>query len=167
MQILHWQTSCAPICTAQLPQLKIGMDILLKEEHVAVDSWMGHGGFFQDSRGGTACHGKAGMNAPITVMDTASEGGAWGMAILAAFMKEKETGETLSSYLNDKIFAGQTGTTLQPEPEDVKGFEAFLKSTRDCFLRRRQPLPQNNFLVVKLCLHDTHLSEKLVGCRKK
>ena len=66
---------------------------------------------------------------PVTTiyMDTASEGGAWGMAILAAFMKEKETGETLSSYLNDKIFAGQTGTTLQPEPEDVKGFEAFLE----------------------------------------
>ena len=77
----------------------------------------------------------AGMNAPITVMDTASEGGAWGMAILAAFMKEKETGETLSSYLNDKIFAGQTGTTLQPEPEDVKGFEAFpgrVQETASC-----------------------------------
>ena len=106
--------------------LKIGMDILLKEEHVAVDSLMGHGGFFKTPVVGQRVMA-AGMNAPITVMDTASEGGAWGMAILAAFMKEKETGETLSSYLNDKIFAGQTGTTLQPEPEDVKGFEAFLE----------------------------------------
>ena len=106
--------------------LKIGMDILLKEEHVAVDSLMGHGGFFKTPMVGQRVMA-AGMNAPITVMDTASEGGAWGMAILAAFMKEKETGETLSSYLNDKIFAGQTGTTLQPEPEDVKGFEAFLE----------------------------------------
>ena len=103
--------------------LKIGMDILLKEEHVAVDSLMGHGGFFKTPVVGQRVMA-AGMNAPITVMDTASEGGAWGMA---AFMKEKETGETLSSYLNDKIFAGQTGTTLQPEPEDVKGFEAFLE----------------------------------------
>ena len=106
--------------------LKIGMDILLKEEHVAVDSLMGHGGFFKTPLVGQRVMA-AGMNAPITVMDTASEGGAWGMAVLAAFMKEKETGETLSSYLNDKIFAGQTGTTLQPEPEDVKGFEAFLE----------------------------------------
>lgn len=106
--------------------LKIGMDILLKEEHVAVDSLMGHGGFFKTPVVGQRVMA-AGMNAPITVMDTASEGGAWGMAILAAFMKEKETGEPLSSYLNDKIFAGQTGTTLQPEPEDVKGFEAFLE----------------------------------------
>ena len=106
--------------------LKIGMDILLKEEHVAVDSLMGHGGFFKTPVVGQRVMA-AGMNAPITVMDTASEGGAWGIAILAAFMKEKKDGETLSSYLNDKIFAGQTGTTLKPEPEDVKGFEAFLE----------------------------------------
>ena len=106
--------------------LKIGMDILLKEEHVAVDSLMGHGGFFKTPVVGQRVMA-AGMNAPITVMDTASEGGAWGIAILAAFMKEKKDGETLSSYLNGKIFAGQTGTTLKPEPEDVKGFEAFLE----------------------------------------
>ena len=106
--------------------LKIGMDILLKEEHVAVDSLMGHGGFFKTPVVGQLVMA-AGMNAPITVMDTASEGGAWGIAILAAFMKEKKDGETLSSYLNDKIFAGQTGTTLNPDVEDVKGFDAFLE----------------------------------------
>ena len=106
--------------------LKIGMDILLKEEHVAVDSLMGHGGFFKTPVVGQRVMA-AGMNAPITVMDTASEGGAWGIAILAAFMKEKKDGEPLSSYLNDKIFAGQTGTTWNPDPEDVKGFEVFLE----------------------------------------
>ena len=106
--------------------LKIGMDILLKEEHVAVDSLMGHGGFFKTPVVGQRVMA-AGMNAPITVMDTASEGGAWGIVILAAFMKEKKDGETLSSYLNDKIFAGQTGTTLNPDVEDVKGFDAFLE----------------------------------------
>lgn len=106
--------------------LKIGTDILLKEEHVAVDSLMGHGGFFKTPVVGQRVMA-AGMNAPITVMDTASEGGAWGIAILAAFMKEKKDGEPLSSYLNDKIFAGQTGTTWNPDPEDVKGFEAFLE----------------------------------------
>ena len=115
--------------------LKIGMDILLKEEHVAVDSLMGHGGFFKTPVVGQRVMA-AGMNAPITVMDTASEGGAWGIAILAAFMKEKKDGEPLSSYLNDKIFAGQTGTTWNPDPEDVKGFEAFLEEYKKAPSRR-------------------------------
>ena len=69
----------------------------------------------------------AAMNAPVTVMDTASEGGAWGMAILAAYMQEKGEDETLSAYLNDKIFAGQTGSTIAPIVEDVEGFDAFLE----------------------------------------
>ncbi len=145
--------------------LKIGMDILLKEEHVAVDSLMGHGGFFKTPVVGQRVMA-AGMNAPITVMDTASEGGAWGMAILAAFMKEKETGENLSSYLNDKIFAGQTGTTLQPDPEDVKGFEAFLEEYKRLLPAEKAALSQNNFSVVKLCLHDTYVSESLQDVEK-
>ena len=69
----------------------------------------------------------AAMNAPVTVMDTASEGGAWGMAVLAAYMYEKEEGETLPDYLSEKIFAGQTGTTIVPKPEDVAGFDAFIE----------------------------------------
>ena len=68
----------------------------------------------------------AAMNAPVTVMDTASEGGAWGMAVLAAFMEEKAEGETLPDYLSNKIFAGQTGTTIAPKAEDVAGFDAFI-----------------------------------------
>ena len=67
------------------------------------------------------------MNAPVTVMDTASEGGAWGMAVLAAFLKEREADETLPDYLSNRIFAGQTGTTIAPEPEDVAGFDAFVE----------------------------------------
>ena len=106
--------------------LKIGNDILLKEEHVKVDSLMGHGGLFKTPVVGQQLMAAA-MNAPVTVMDTASEGGPWGIAILACYMQEKEQGETLSDYLNNKIFAGQTGTTIAPKPEDVAGFDAFIE----------------------------------------
>ena len=106
--------------------LKIGNDILLKEEQVQVDSLTGHGGLFKTPVVGQQLMAAA-MNAPVTVMDTASEGGAWGMAVLAAYMYEKEENETLPDYLSGKIFAGQTGTTIAPKPEDVAGFDAFIE----------------------------------------
>ena len=106
--------------------LKIGNDILMKEEHVKVDSLMGHGGLFKTPVVGQQLMAAA-FNSPVTVMDTASEGGAWGMAVLAAFMQEKEEQETLPEYLTDKIFAGQTGTTIAPKAEDVAGFDAFVE----------------------------------------
>lgn len=109
-----------------LAALKVGNDILLKEEKVAVDSLMGHGGLFKTPVVGQKMLAAA-LNAPVTVMDTASEGGPWGMAVLAAFMLEKN-GETLSEYLNNRIFAGQTGTTIAPHAEDVAGFDAFTAS---------------------------------------
>ncbi len=106
--------------------LKIGNDILLKEENVKVDSLMGHGGLFKTPVVGQQLMAAA-FNSPVTVMDTASEGGAWGVAVLAAFMVEKAAGETLPDYLNNKIFAGQTGTTIEPKAEDVAGFDAFIE----------------------------------------
>ena len=106
--------------------LKIGNDILLKEEHVKVDSLMGHGGLFKTPVVGQQFMAAA-FNSPVTVMDTASEGGAWGMAVLAAYMSEKAEGETLPDYLSDKIFAGQTGSTIAPKAEDVAGFDSFVE----------------------------------------
>lgn len=106
--------------------LKIGNDILLKEEHIKVDSLMGHGGLFKTPVVGQQLMAAA-MNAPVTVMDTASEGGPWGIAILACYMQEKTAGESLADYLHNRIFAGQTGTTIDPKPEDVKGFDAFIE----------------------------------------
>ena len=119
-----------------LATLKIGLDILLKEEKVSVDSITGHGGLFKTPVVGQSMMAAA-MNAPVTVMDTASEGGAWGMAVLAAFMEEKEENETLTSYLAEKIFAGQTGTTIAPNPEDVAGFDAFIKKYVSCLPAER------------------------------
>ncbi len=106
--------------------LKIGNDILLKEENVKVDSLMGHGGLFKTPVVGQQLMAAA-MNAPVTVMDTASEGGPWGIAILACYMNEKKDGESLADYLSNRIFAGQTGTTIEPRQEDVAGFDRFIE----------------------------------------
>ncbi|MCI8287923.1 MAG: ATPase, partial [Lachnospiraceae bacterium] len=111
---------------SSMAALKIGNDILLKEEQVKVDSLTGHGGLFKTPVVGQQLMAAA-MNAPVTVMDTASEGGAWGMAVLAAYMEEREEGETLPDYLSNKIFAGQTGITIAPKSEDVAGFDRFIE----------------------------------------
>lgn len=111
---------------SSMAALKIGNDILRKEEQVKVDSLTGHGGLFKTPVVGQQLMAAA-MNTPVTVMDTASEGGAWGMAVLAAYRYEKGENETLPDYLADRIFAGQTGSTIEPVPEDVAGFDAFIE----------------------------------------
>ena len=68
----------------------------------------------------------AAMDTPVTVMDTASEGGAWGIAVLAQYLAVNKDNESLADYLSNKVFVGQSGTTLEPDAEDVKGFDDFL-----------------------------------------
>ncbi len=109
-----------------LGALKIGNDILLKEEGVKVDKLLGHGGLFKTKGVGQQILADA-MNTPISVMETAGEGGAWGIAVLASYMIQKSEGETLGAYLNEKVFAGQEGSSLDPDPEGVKGFDEFIK----------------------------------------
>lgn len=109
-----------------LATLKIGMDILLKEEGVQVDKLLGHGGLFKTKGVGQQILADA-MNTPISVMETAGEGGAWGIAVLASYMIQKEEGETLGAYLNNKVFAGQEGSELAPNAEGVKGFDEFIR----------------------------------------
>ncbi len=109
-----------------LAALKVGNDILRKEEHATVDRLMGHGGLFKTPVVGQRILAAA-MGAPVTVMDTASEGGAWGIAVLAAYMLERSEGESLADYLDNRIFAGQTGTTIEPLAEDMEGFDSFVE----------------------------------------
>ena len=97
-----------------------------KEEAVKVDEMFGHGGLFK-TRGVGQSIAAAAINSSVSVMETAGEGGAWGIALLAAYMKNKEDNETLEAYLNNKIFAGQAGSKLEPKAEDVAGFEKFMK----------------------------------------
>lgn len=104
--------------------LKIGMDILAKEQ-VAIDSLTGHGGLFKTPVVGQK-YMAAACGAPVTCMETAGEGGPYGMALLAAYMLEKTEGETLEDYLNTHVFAGAKGVTLAPEKADVEGFHDYI-----------------------------------------
>lgn len=104
--------------------LKVGCDIMLKEEGVKLDRITGHGGIFKTERVGQSFLAAA-LGVPVTLMKTAGEGGAWGMAVLANYLVQKDKGETLADYLENKVFAGQEGVTLAPDPEDEKGFNAF------------------------------------------
>ena len=106
------------------------MDILQKEEQVQMDSLLGHGGFFKTKGVGQSIL-PAAVNVPVSVMETAGEGGPWGMALLAAYMLEKEAGETLEEYLENRVFAGKTGVCVEPEPEEAAGFEAFLERYKE------------------------------------
>ena len=105
--------------------LKIGMDILA-EEKVAIDSLTGHGGLFKTPVVGQK-YMAAACNAPVTCMETAGEGGPYGMALLAAYMLNKVEGESLEAYLNDHVFADAKGTTMQPDQADVDGFNAYIR----------------------------------------
>ncbi len=104
--------------------LKLGNDILLKEEGVTVDRLYGHGGIFKTPVVGQRILGAA-LHAPVAVMTTAGEGGAWGIALLASYMVNKEENESLSDYLEQKIFKGDLGVVVEPTKEDIDGFDAF------------------------------------------
>ena len=110
-----------------LGAIKIGMDILAKQENVRLDELLGHGGLFKTPGVGQRVVAAA-VNTPVSVMETAGEGGAWGIAVLANYMKNKEQGETLGEYLDHKVFAGQSSTRIEPDAKDVEGFESFIKS---------------------------------------
>lgn len=105
--------------------LKIGLDLMLKEEGVKVDEMYGHGGYFKTKGVGTKIAAAA-INAPVSVMETASEGGAWGIALLAAYMDNKN-GMSLSEYLSAKIFNNTGCEKCAPEAKDVEGFDAFIE----------------------------------------
>ncbi|HEU5011827.1 MAG TPA: FGGY-family carbohydrate kinase [Roseiflexaceae bacterium] len=109
-----------------LGALKIGLDILFEQEHVKIDQVLGHGGFFKTQEVAQKIMAAA-MNVPVSVMETASEGGAWGIALLAAYMLRKGPNESLEAYLSNKVFAGEQGTTIAPDPADVEGFTAFME----------------------------------------
>ena len=109
--------------------LRLGQDILVKEG-VKIDRITGHGGFFKTPVVGqkilAAC-----MNAPVSVMSTAGEGGPWGMALLAAYMVCGGDHKDLGEYLENEIFAGSTGSIIEPDPKDVEGFGRFIERYRE------------------------------------
>ena len=125
-----------------LATLKIGMDILAGEQ-VAVDRLLGHGGFFKTPEAGQRIMAAA-AGAPVSVMETAGEGGPWGMALLAAYLVEKEPGQSLEDYLDSRVFAGQKVVTLEPQKQDMEGFEQFMRQYRAGLAVERQAVESLN-----------------------
>ncbi len=110
--------------------LKIGMDIL-HDENVVLDKLTGHGGLFKTKHVGQKLMAGA-LDVPVAVMETAGEGGPWGMALLAAYMVNKSEGETLEDYLQNRVFANVREEVVQPDKADREGFAAFIERYKAC-----------------------------------
>lgn len=109
-----------------LGALKTGFDLLMKNENVQIDKILGHGGLFKTKGVGQSILAAA-INSPVSVMETAGEGGAWGIALLASYMVNKKDGETLSAFLNESVFGADAGFEMTPDPADVEGFDKFIE----------------------------------------
>ena len=124
---------------AALGALKIGLDILFEQERVKIDQILGHGGFFKTREVGQRIMAAA-MNVPVTVMETAGEGGAWGIALLAAYLRQKTANEALETYLSDRVFREQASKTVVPDPQDVASFTSFMERYKAGFAIERAAL---------------------------
>ena len=117
---------------AAVAVLKVGNDILFNQEHVKVDRLTGHGGLFKTPEAGQRILSAA-LGTPITVMSTAGEGGAWGMALLASYLVNNPEAADLPSWLESKVFAANTGsTTLCATPAEIAGFERYMANYLAC-----------------------------------
>lgn len=114
---------------ASLGTLKLGMDILAKE-NVKIDKMFGHGGLFKTKDVGQKFMAAA-INSPVSLTETAGEGGAWGIAVLASYMKTKNDGQSLVDFLENRVFKGGSVYTVEPDKKDVDGFNAFAKRYAD------------------------------------
>ena len=112
---------------ASVAVLKIGNDVLFKDEKVDVDRITGHGGLFKTKGVGQRILAAA-INSPISVMETAGEGGAWGIALLAGYLVNNSGKLSLADYLDKKVFAGNTGVEIAPSADDVAGFDAYIRT---------------------------------------
>lgn len=112
---------------ASVGVLKIGNDILFNEEKVKVDRITGHGGLFKTKGVGQRVLAAA-INSPISVMETAGEGGAWGIALLGSYLVNNEKKQSLADFLDENVFVGDAGVEISPVPEDVAGFNAYIEN---------------------------------------
>ena len=112
---------------ASVGVLKIGNDILFNEEKIKVDRITGHGGLFRTKGVGQRILAAA-INSPISVMETAGEGGAWGIALLGSYLVNNEKKQSLADFLDESVFVGDAGIEVSPTPEDVAGFNAYIEN---------------------------------------
>ena len=116
---------------AAVAVLKIGNDILFNEEKIKVDRITGHGGLFKTKGVGQRILAAA-LNSPISVMETAGEGGAWGMALLAGYLVNNTDERSLADYLEMNVFNGNTGVSIDPIEEEVAGFNSYIENYNRC-----------------------------------
>ncbi len=116
--------------------LKIGMEMLADKEQVESDTLLGHGGFFKTPGVGQQLLANA-LNVPITTMETAGEGGPWGMALLAAYMLNKTTDEALEDYLSNKVFTDAKCSCVHPDAAGVAGFRSYLTRYKACLAAQK------------------------------
>lgn len=116
---------------ASVGVLKIGNDILFNEEKIKVDRITGHGGLFRTKGVGQRVLAAA-INSPISVMETAGEGGAWGIALLGSYLVNNDKKQSLAEFLDEKVFAGNAGVEVSPTAEDVAGFNAYIEKYKAC-----------------------------------
>ena len=112
---------------ASVGVLKIGNDILFNEEKIKVDRITGHGGLFRTKGVGQRILAAA-INSPISVMETAGEGGAWGIALLGSYLVNNEKKQSLTDFLDENVFVGDAGIEVSPTPEDVAGFNTYIEN---------------------------------------
>ena len=115
--------------------LKLGIDLLVEQEHVETDRLLGHGGFFKTEGVGRQIMADA-LGVPISTMTTAGEGGPWGMALLAAYLCRKGEGETMEDYL-EKVFSQADSQTSRPDPAGSAGFQAYIRRYVACLPAER------------------------------
>ena len=123
--------------------LKIGNDILFNDEHVQVSKLTGHGGFFKTPGVGQRVLAAA-LNSPISVMKTAGEGGAWGIALLASYMRHKEQGQSLADFLQTRVFAHSEGLVVEPDPHEVEGFNQWMAHYKEGLAIERAAVSAKN-----------------------
>ncbi len=111
---------------ASLATLRIGMDVLQKDEGVRLDRMFAHGGLFK-TKGVAQGFLAAAIDTPVTVGELAAEGGAWGIAVLAAFLTGRTPDQSLADFLDSRVFADANLVTIEPDPADVAGFDAFIQ----------------------------------------
>lgn len=115
---------------SSVASLKIGMDILLEKEKIALERIAGHGGLFKTEGVGQKMMAAA-LGVPVSVSASAGEGGAWGIAVLAAYMARKERNEDLSTYLQKRVFANEVSETEQPDAEEMKSFTEYMRRYKE------------------------------------
>ena len=117
------------ILFSTMATLKFGMNILTEKEFVRVDRLLGHGGLFKTPGVGQKLMAAV-LETPVAVMSTAGEGGAWGIALLASYMKNRADGESLDSFLDSKVFDDMLGDSVAPDAEDAEGFKKYMNRYR-------------------------------------